>query len=425
MKRILVLFFLFSTIHLSQAQKVLEVPGFNQFTKIDTAGISILPSGRYVKPAGKTTRITNDPYGMAISNNGYWAVTLHNGAFTRIDLRTNQAIRFPKFNTPSKLSPYGKSSFLGVVFSMDSQKVYLSGGDAGTVLEVDVQSAEVLRTFSLDGVVLGVKYEDSFTSDLTISPTQNELLVLDRANFRMVRISLTDGKLLHSIPTGRLPFGVTLSLDQKYAFVANVGMYSYPLVEGTNLLNLQSQYIPYHPYGNDTKESREGTVIDGKKIPGLGDPRSDEAMSVFQIDLQTNKIVKKYKPGFQLGEMVEEMEVVGGSSPNSLAVGSKFAYVSNGTNDNIAVLDFKTQKIKSHIPIQLSPLLDKRRGYLPFGLCLSKDEKTLYVTCLGLNAVAVIDVVSMKTKGFIPTGWGPTRVLLSADEKTLLISFYA
>ena len=144
---------------------------------------------------------------------------MHNGAFTRIDLRTNQAIRFPKFGTPGKLSPYGKSSFLGVVFSMDSQKVYLSGGDAGTVLEVDVQSAKVLRTFSLDGVVSGVIYEDSFTSDLTISPSQNELLVLDRANFRMVRISLTDGTLLHSIPTGRLPFGVTLSLDQKYAFV--------------------------------------------------------------------------------------------------------------------------------------------------------------------------------------------------------------
>ena len=241
MKRILVLFSLISISHLIQAQKILEVPGFNQFAKIDTSGISILPSGRYVKPAGKTVRITNDPYGMAISQDGKWAITLHNGAFTRVDLRTNQAIRFPKFGTPGKLSPYGKSSFLGVFFSMDSQKVYLSGGDAGTVLEVDVQSAKVLRTFSLDGVVLGVKYEDSFTSDLTISPSQNELRVLDRANFRMVRISLTDGKLLHSIPTGRLPFGVTLSLDQKYAFVANVGMYSYPLVEGTNLLNLKSQ----------------------------------------------------------------------------------------------------------------------------------------------------------------------------------------
>jgi DNA-binding beta-propeller fold protein YncE len=336
-----------------------------------------------------------------------WAITLHNGAFTRIDLRTNQAIRFPKFGTPNKLSPYGKSSFLGVAFSTDSQKVYLSGGDAGTVLEVEVQTAKVLRTFSLDGIVSGIQFEDSFTSDLTLLSSKNELLVLDRANFRMARISLADGQMKESIPTGRLPFGVSISLDQKYAFVANVGMYSYPLVEGTNLLNLNKQYIPYHPYANDTKESREGTVIEGKKIPGLGDPRSDEAMSVFQIDLQSNKIIKKYKPGFQLGEMVEEMEVVGGSSPNSLALGSQYAYVSNATNDNIAVLDFKTQKIKSHIPIQFSPLLDKRRGYLPFGLCLSKDEKTLYVTCLGLNAVAVIDVISMKTKGFHSDRLGP------------------
>lgn len=36
--------------------------------------------------------------------------------------------------------------------------------------------------------------------------------------------------------------------------------------------------------------------------------------------------------------------------------------------------------------------------------------------------MAVIDLVSMKTKGFIPTGWGPTRVLLSPDEKTMYIS---
>lgn len=404
------------------AQQILEVPGTQQFAKIDTQGISILPSGRYVKPAGKTLRITSDPFGMAISPDGKWAVTLHNGAFTRIDLQTQTKKRFPKFGTPSKLSPYGKSSFLGVVFSRDSRHVYLSGGDAGTVLEVAIESGQVIRTFSLNGTVGNQSFEDSFTSDLALLTSKNELLVLDRANYRMVRIDIGTGKLVASVPTGRLPFGIQISPDQKYAFEANVGMYAYPLVEGTNPKNLKSQYIPYHPYGNDTKESREGTEIEGKKIPGLGDPRSDEAMSVFQIDLQTNQIVKIFKPGFQLGEMVEEMEVVGGSSPNSLAVGSQWAFVTNATNDNIAVIDIKTRKIKSHIPIQFSPLLDKRRGYLPFGISLSKDEKTLYVTCLGLNAVAVIDVKSHQTKGFIPTGWGPTRVALSADEKRMYVT---
>jgi YVTN family beta-propeller protein len=406
----------------SWAQQILEVPGTRQFAQIDTQGISILPSGRYVKPAGKTLRITSDPFGLAISPDGKWAVTLHNGAFTRIDLQTQTKIRFPKFGTPSKLSPYGKSSFLGVVFSSDSRHVYLSGGDAGTVLEVAIESGQVIRTFSLNGTVGNQNFDDSFTSDLALLKGKNELLVLDRANYRLVRIDRSTGKLVASIPTGRLPFGIQISPDQKYVFEANVGMYAYPLVEGTTFKNLKSQYIPYHPYGNDTKESREGTEIEGKKIPGLGDPRSDEAMSVFQIDLSTNQIVKKFKPGFQLGEMVEEMEVVGGSSPNSLAVGSQFAFVTNATNDNIAVIDIKTRKIKSHIPIRFSPLLDKRRGYLPFGITLSKDEKTLYVTCLGLNAVAVIDVKSQQTKGFIPTGWGPTRVALSADEKTMYVT---
>jgi DNA-binding beta-propeller fold protein YncE len=269
-----------------------------------------------VTPAGKTLRITDDPFGLSISPDKKWAITIHNAAFTRVDLTTHTAKRFPEFGTQDKNSPYGKSSFLGIVFAANSQVFYLSGGDAGNVLEVDIQTGKVLRTLSLDGKIGNKTFGDSFASDMAIMSETNELLVLDQANYRMVRIDLVSGNLKSSTPTGRLPFGITLSPDHKFAFVANVGMYAYPIVEGTTPENIKTQYIPYHPFGNDTKESREGTIIEGKKIPGLGDPRTDEAMSVFQIDLRTNQTVKKYKPGFQLGEMVEEMEVVGGSSPN-------------------------------------------------------------------------------------------------------------
>ena len=48
----------------------LQVPGRAEFCKIDTAGVSVLPSGRYVTPAGKTIRISNDPFGLAIAPNG-------------------------------------------------------------------------------------------------------------------------------------------------------------------------------------------------------------------------------------------------------------------------------------------------------------------------------------------------------------------
>lgn len=422
MKKYYLLLLLFLNHVNSFGQQILEVPGLNEYAKIDTSSYSVLPSGRYVKPAGKTLRINSDAFGLTISPDGNWAVSLHNAAFTRIDLKNKIAKRFPDFGIPDKLSPYGKSTFLGVVFSADSKKIYLSGGDFGTVLEVSIEDGSVLRTFSINGKEGKNEWSDSFTSDLVLLNEQNQLLILDQANYRLVRLDLNSGKIIASVPTGRIPFGINLSPDHRYAFVANVGMYAYPIIEGTTEKNLKFQYIPFHPYGNDTKESREGTEIDGKKIPGLGDPRSSEAMSVFQIDLHSNKIVKKYKTGFQIGEMVEEMEVVGGSSPNSIAVGSKYIYVSNATNDNIAVIDYKTQKIKHHIPIQFSEKLDKRRGYLPFGLTLSKDEKTLYVALLGLNAVAIIDIESKKSKGFVPTGWGATRVRLSFDEKTMYIT---
>jgi DNA-binding beta-propeller fold protein YncE len=48
-----------------------------------------------------------------------------------------------------------------------------------------------------------------------------------------------------------------------------------------------------------------------------------------------------------LASLIEDIEVVGGASPNSIAVGKKYAYISNATNDNISVIDYATQKIST------------------------------------------------------------------------------
>ena len=404
----------------SKSVKVLQVPGKNQYCKIDVDGVSILPSGRYVKPAGKFIRITHDPYGLAISPDGKKAVTLHNGVITIIDINTLNATRVPSYDGKIK-TPLVKGSFLGVAFSKDSKKVYLSGGDDGAIIVYDIQKLVKLDSLSLNGKVNGIDYQDSFTSDLLLNDAANELLVLDRANFRMVRIDLSTNKITASIKVGRQPFGIALSPDKKQAFVANVGLYSYPLIEGATPENYDSLRIPYHPYGENTKESREGTIVEGRKIPGLGSPLNPDAMSVFTIDLVNNKVISKFKTGYQIGQTVEDAEVVGGASPNSIAVGKKFAYVTNATNDNISIIDYEKQKIVGHIPIKIDKRIDKLRGSLPFGITMSKDEKTLYVALLGFNAVAVVDIPSRSTRGLIPSGWGPTRVELSADGKEIYI----
>ena len=408
---------------LGQAQKVnyLSVPGYNEMAKIDPNGHSILPSGRYVTPAGKSIRISHDPFGLAISPDQKVAITMHENAITIIDLATLNQDRIPAYYN-KKESPLLKGSFLGVAFDTRKSLVYLSGGDEGSVVVFDYVSKKKVDSIYLDGVFNGIKYEGSFTSDLIYYAQKNELLILDRGNFRLVRYSLTNKKIVASIPTGRQPFGLAMSPDQKTVLVANVGMYAYPIVEGTTKENLKTQYVNWHPYGNNTKASIEGTVIDGKKIPGLGSPNAPESMSVFCIDLTKNKTFAKLKTGMLLGELVEDAEVIGGASPNSIVMGRKYAYVTNATNDNIAVIDYKMGSIIKHIPIKVDQRIDKLRGLVPFGIDLSKDEQYLYVALLGFNAVAKIEIASQKTLGLIPTGWGTTRVKLSNNDSNLYVT---
>lgn len=420
---------------------ILQVPGKDRFCKIDEKGISVLPSGRFVTPAGQIIRITHDPFGMAISPDGKKAVTLHNGVFTIIDLATLNNTRVPSYtkkivsplthqpveNSNAEIdtaiksipSPLSNGSFLGVVFAPDSKTVYLSGGDNGAVIVYDIETLQRLDSISLNGRINKIKFRDSFTSDLLLN--NNELLILDRGNFRLVRYDLVNKKITASIPAGRQPFGLALSEDKQTAFVANVGMYSYPLIKGITKRNYNKMLISGQPYGDNTKESIEGTEVEGKIIPGVGSPSSPEAMSVFTIDLNTNQVIDKFKTGYQVGEMIEGAEVVGGASPNSIAVGKQFAYVTNATNDNISVIDYKNHKLVGNIPITADKRIDQFRGLLPFGITLSKNEKTLYVALLGFNAVAVIDIETKTTKGLIPTGWGPSRVQLSKDEKAVYV----
>lgn len=411
---------LFSCLPLTlAAQKTyttLQVPGRAAFCNIDTVNRrAILPSGRYVTPAGQVLRITNDPFGLSVSPDGKKAVTLHDGVITVVDLTNLKASRIPKYGQASQFSPVRGGSFLGVAFSPDSRIAYLSNGDKGRVIVFDTDRQVAIDSISLDGN----GFNESFTSDLLLNG--NELLALDRANFRMVRIDLSTKQVKASIPVGRQPFGLALSPDKKLAFVANVGLYEYPLIPGVTPTNKDSMMLRFPAYGAHTKESREGVEIEGRKIPGLGDPLDDEAMSVWTINLATNKVVAKHKTGVQIGEMIEEAEVVGGSSPNSIAVGRRYAYVSNATNDNISIVDYVTHKIVGTIPLRVDKRIDRYRGLMPFGLALTRDEKTLYVALLAFNAVAVVDVPTRTVKGLIPSGWGPTKVALSPDNNTLYV----
>src|SRR4051812_40198173 len=101
MRKLITFFLLFSQLPSLWAQQpvtILEVPGKDRFCSINEKGTSVIPSGRYLTPAGDFIRITNDPFGLAISPDGRKAVTIHNGVFTIIDLATLKNTRVPGYN---------------------------------------------------------------------------------------------------------------------------------------------------------------------------------------------------------------------------------------------------------------------------------------------------------------------------------------
>ena len=163
-------------------------------------------------------------------------------------------------------------------------------------------------------------------------------------------------QVINSIPVGRYPFGVALSKDEKKIYVANVGMFQYSKIGDIEEKSDIKRALSFPAFGYNTDEMKNGISTDSLVIPGLGDPNDDRAFSVWSVsieDLKNPKVTAKIKTGNLVGQMVEGIPAVGGSSPNSLVVTSDWLFASNGNNDNITVIDIKTDKIVRDI--QLKP----------------------------------------------------------------------
>jgi WD40 repeat protein len=128
----------------------LSVPGHREYASINAGKKSVLPSGRYVSPAGQTIQITHDPFGLRISPDGKTAITLHNGVISIISLSDMQSTRIPDYENKLE-APLKKGSFLGIVFHPNLNHVYLSGGDEGTIIVYDYKNLKIIDKIDLNG----------------------------------------------------------------------------------------------------------------------------------------------------------------------------------------------------------------------------------------------------------------------------------
>lgn len=116
-------------------------------------------------------------------------------------------------------------------------------------------------------------------------------------------------------------------------------------------------------------------------------------------------------------------------NPNRMVLnraGSRL-YVASDNADVVSVIDTQTNRVLTTIRTIAPPVLvglgAYYHGVAPNSLALSPDEKRLYITNGGENALAIIALDGPKpvVTGLIPTGYWPNSVSVSANGKMLYV----
>ncbi|MCE9558133.1 MAG: bifunctional YncE family protein/alkaline phosphatase family protein [Armatimonadetes bacterium] len=394
------------------ARPYLHMPSVTTFAQQDPAGLTILPEGRWLTPAGTATPVARNPYGMALSPDGSQAFVASEGSGQWID----------NWNSSAKVSPQeAKGGNTGAcAYSSDGKQFYWGSGEKGGVRIMDTATRTVLEEVSLNGTVGGKVYADSYVNDLALSPDGRYLYCADVTNFRLAVIDLSKREVVGSVATGRYPYALALAGNRVY--VANIGQFSYTPIGPSNDPKFDNRGLTFPPFAYPSKEAVHGVEVEGRKVAGLGEPLAEEAFSLYGFDSSEPEkpvLASVTKTGLQIGAKGPFGTIVGGSGPSFVFAVGNAIYVSNSNQDTVDEIDARTGKIVGRISLEPSPLVRGYRGVQPTGISVSPDKKTLYVTQSGFNSIAVIDRASRKVRGLIPTAWYPYRVAPTADGKTL------
>ncbi|HEY3369741.1 MAG TPA: hypothetical protein VGK10_02770 [Prolixibacteraceae bacterium] len=408
----------------------LSAPAGNLVTSIDRSGTTIIPNGRLVTPYGKSIQVAPHPFGLVLSADGTVAVTANSGiAPISISIIKNLQSNDPSVQQvpPGAQTDDGvlASVFMGLAISPDNKIVYVAGGQQNKIYLFSIDTGARLDSVDCSVSENGEPAPDGYIGDMTLSKDGRYLYAVDQMRFRMIVVDTRQKKIISSVKTGRYPFGIVLSPNGDKVYVANVGMFEYSKIGHIEADRDHKGALDFPPFGFGSEEMKKGMRIDSLEIPGLGEPNVPESFSVWAFSIKDPsrpEVKAKIKTGALVGETIEGIPAVGGASPNSLAVTDQYVFVSNGTNDNISVIDIRHDTIAAQISLKLHQAVSHFRGVIPFGLTVSPDQKRLYVAESGINAVGVIDIPTLKVKGHIPSGWFPSKLKVTPDGKTLVVS---
>lgn len=255
-----------------------------------------------------------------------------------------------------------EQSWSGLAWAPDGKRIYVSSGAgyAGSAIHVYDRWDKEGWQEARGGINLyGASRESIAVSSILVSSDGKVLYAVNNSDGYVYLIETHGGRALGRVKTGDHPFSAVLSKDGKTLYVANLG-------------------------------GAEVAVVD---VSSAASPTVTGTIAA-------------------------------GAHPNDLALAAdgKVLFVSCGNTNNVMALDLESKRPLETIQVALGPKAPA--GSTPNSLAMAPDGKTLYVANADNNTVAVIDIEDRgksKVEGFIPTGWYPTLVRVTADGKRILI----
>ncbi len=360
-------------------------------------GRIVVPTNQVLTPAGRQITFPGRPGDVALSPDRKLLAVLSRSEVLTIDIESG------KIEGHAKISG---ASYKGILFTPNGKQLLVSTsgkskgkGNVGVIARFDVDDEGELKaatpidlvkpekqaaaddpTLSNDGITrYGV---NSLPAGMTFSEDGKSLLVVINLNNVLAEINLESGQVVREILVGNAPYDVT-RVGTK-AYVSNFAG------------RIPTKDDPTGPSGRGPR-----VRVDARNIANDG--------TVSVVDLATGKVTA---------------EIVVGLHPSSISPtpDGKHVLVANANSDTLSVIDVATNKVVESISARPNP--DFPFGSAPNAHVFSDDGKTLYVSNGTNNAIAVIDFNpgSSKLLGLIPTGWYPAGLAIDTERNALYVA---
>lgn len=330
----------------------------------------IVTTRQSITPAGVPSVFQGRVYGAAwASDSDLWV--LHASDLYRLDWKTNEVReRLAHGGTPGP-GAIQVDAAGGTVFAANSAR---DGSGPVKVRLASVSGSKVsVVAGGLGNFLPGAL---AVAKERVVVPLtwENQLAVIDRAS----------GKVLHKVETGVAPFASVADGAGSVAFVSNLG--------GRPPLDKEL-------FASPIQKPTEKVTVDGRGIASTG--------TVTRVDLVSGQATHTIATGLH---------------PTGMAwhEGTHRLYVANGNSESVTVIDTKSNQAVLTMPLQ--PFSEKVKGIAPTAVAVDPAGKTIYVACGGINAIAVLEAMTGRMLGMIPTGWYPNGLAMNPAGTHLAVT---